>query len=95
MKRWQPRKLEDLSEDTKAVYETLNEGSDLACVLIGTSYLAELLASAIKVSFIESSVSEKLLDPQRGAVGGGAPCRLGILSRSHKQDCISGPHKDC
>ena len=93
MKRWQPLKLEDLSEDTKAVFETLNEGSDLACVLIGTSYLPELLASAIKVSFIESSVSEKLLDPQRGAVGGFATradlayC-LGLINKTVYQDLI-------
>jgi hypothetical protein len=86
MKGWQPIKLEDLSQDTKAVFETLNEGSDLACVLIGTSYLAELLASTIDVSFVESSVSEKLLDPQRGAIGGFATradlayC-LGLISK--------------
>ncbi|HOE18860.1 MAG TPA: hypothetical protein PLX02_14300 [Syntrophorhabdaceae bacterium] len=93
MKRWQPLKLGDLSEDTKAVFETLNDGSDLACVLIGTSYLAELLASAIKVSFIESSISEKLLDPQRGAVGGFATradlahC-LGLINKDIYQDLI-------
>lgn len=93
MKHWQALKLEDLSEDTKAVFETLNEGSDLACVLIGTSYLAELLASAIKESFIESSISEKLLDPQSGAVGGLATradlayC-LGIIDKAVYQDII-------
>jgi DNA-binding MltR family transcriptional regulator len=93
MKHWQALKLEDLSEDTKAVFDTLNEGSDLACVLIGTSYLAELLASTIKVSFIESSVSEKLLDPQRGAIGGLATradlayC-LGLINKAVYQDII-------
>ncbi len=93
MKGWQPIKLEDLSEDTKAVFETLNEGSDLACVLIGTSYLSELLASAVKVSFIESSVSEKLLDPQRGALEGFATradlayC-LGLINKTVYQDLI-------
>jgi DNA-binding MltR family transcriptional regulator len=93
MKRWQPLKLEDLSEDTRKVYDILNRESDFACVLIGTSYLAELLASAINVSFIESSVSEKLLDPQRGAVGGFATradlayC-LGLISKNVYQDLI-------
>lgn len=93
MKRWKPIKLKDLSGDTKAVYETLNEGSDLACVLIGTSYLAELLASALKVSFIESDTSEKLLDPQRGAIGGFATradlayC-LCLISKPVYQDLI-------
>ena len=93
MKRWQPLKLKDLSEDTQKVYDILNQESDLACVLIGTSYLAELLASAIKVSFVESSVSEKLLDPQRGAVGGFATradlayC-LGLISKNVYRDLI-------
>ncbi len=93
MTRWQPLKLEDLSKDTKKIFETLNEGSDLACVLIGTSYLAELLASAIKVSFIESTVSDKLLDPQRGAVGGLATradlayC-LGLVNKNVYRDLI-------
>lgn len=93
MKRWQPIKLEDLSGDTKAVFETLNEGSDLTCVLIGTSYLAELLANTLKVSFIESRVSEKLLDPQRGAIGGFATradlayC-LGLISKTVYRDLV-------
>jgi DNA-binding MltR family transcriptional regulator len=93
VKRWRPLKLEELSEDTKKVYDILNQESDLACVLIGTSYLAELLASTIKVSFIESSVSEKILDPQRGAVGGFATradlayC-LGLIGKSAYQDLI-------
>lgn len=93
MKNWRPLKLEELSEDTQKVYDILNQESDLACVLIGTSYLAELLASTIKVSFIETSISEKILDPQRGAIGGFASradlayC-LGIIGKSTYQDLI-------
>lgn len=93
MKRWRSLKLEELSESTQKVYDILNQESDLACVLIGTSYLAELLASTIRVSFIESSVSEKILDPQRGAVGGFATradlayC-LGLIGKSAYQDLI-------
>jgi DNA-binding MltR family transcriptional regulator len=93
MGRWKPIKLEDLSEDTRRVYDILNDESDLACVLIGTGYLAELLASTIKVGFIESSISESLLDPQRGAVGGFATradlayC-LGLIGKDVYQDLI-------
>jgi len=93
MKRWQPIKLEYLSEDTQKVYDILNQETDLACVLIGTSYLAELLASSINVSFIESNVSEKLLDPQRGAIGGFATradlayC-LGLIKKNVYQDLM-------
>jgi DNA-binding MltR family transcriptional regulator len=93
MKRWEPLKLEQLSEDTQKVYDILNHESDLACVLIGTSYLAELLASTIKTIFIETSISEKILDPQRGAVGGFATradlayC-LGLIDKKVYQDLI-------
>ncbi len=93
MKRLRPYKLEELSEDTQKVYDVLNQESDIACVLIGTSYLADLLASTIKVNFIETSVSEKILDPQRGAVSGFttradlAYC-LGIIGKSAYQDLI-------
>lgn len=93
MKSWKPLKLEELSEDTRKVYDILNDESDLACVLIGTSYLSELLASIIELSFIETSVSEKLLDPQRGAVGGFATradfayC-LGLINKNVYQDLI-------
>lgn len=69
MKRWKPINLEELSGDTQKIYDVLNAESDLACVLIGTSYLSELLANIIDVSFIETSISGKLLDPQGGAIG--------------------------
>jgi DNA-binding MltR family transcriptional regulator len=93
MKGWRPLKLEELSIDTQKVFDILNEESDLACVLIGTSYLSELLASTLKVAFIESSISERILDPQRGAVGGFATradlaYSLGLISKSVYQDLI-------
>lgn len=69
VKRWKPVDLKALSGDTQKVYDVLNNESDLACVLIGTSYLSELLANIIETSFIETSISEKLLDPQSGAIG--------------------------
>ena len=93
MKNWKPIKLEELSKDTQKVYNILNEESDLACVLIGTSYLAELLASTIKIAFIETSVSQKILDPQRGMIGGFASradlayC-LGIINKTNYQDLL-------
>lgn len=93
MKDWHPLKLEELSGDTQKVYDILNQESDLACVLIGTSYLAELLASIIETSFIETSVSKKLFDPQRGAVGGFATradlayC-LGLINKDFYKDLM-------
>ena len=93
MKHWKPIKLEELSKDTQKVYDVLNRESDLACVLIGTSYLAELLASALTEKFAKTSIAEKLLDPQRGAVGGFATradlayC-LGFIRKPVYQDLI-------
>ena len=93
MKGWRPFKPEELSGDTQKVYDALNHESDLACVLIGASYLAELLASMLKASFIESSVSDKILNPQRGAVGEFAAradmayC-LGLIDKSIYKDIM-------
>ena len=69
MKHWKPINIEELSSDTQKVFDILNDETDLACVLIGTSYLSELLANIIEVSFIKTSVSGKLLDPQGGVIG--------------------------
>lgn len=93
MSRWKSIKLGELSEDTQKVYEVLNKESDLACVLIGASYLSELLASSIKVVFVKTSISEKILDPQQGVIGGFASranlarC-LGIIGKNVRQDLI-------
>ena len=93
MKNWKPIKLEELSEDIQKVYDILNQESDLACVLIGTSYLSELLASTIKIAFIETSVLQKIFDPQRGIIGGFssradlAYC-LGLISKTNYQDLL-------
>lgn len=91
MKRWKPINIEELSDDTKKVFDVLNDESDLACVLIGTSYLSELLANIIDVSFIDTSISGKLLNPQGGAIGQFAVradlayC-LGLINKSVYQD---------
>ncbi len=69
MKHWKPINIEKLSGDTKKIFDVFNDESDLACVLIGSSYLSELLANILEVTFIETSISGKLLDPQGGAIG--------------------------
>ena len=69
MKLKPPKKLEDLYEDTQKVYDVLNHESDLACVLIGTSYLSELLGSAIRTVLRKSNTTENLLAPGKGVLG--------------------------
>ncbi len=91
MKHWKPINLEKLSGDTKKVYEILNFESDLACVLIGTTYLSELFANIIEVSFIKTSITGKILDPRSGALGQFATrtdlayC-LGLINKNVYQD---------
>ena len=91
MKRWKPINLEELSDDTKKVFDVFNDESDIACVLIGTSYLSELLANIIEVSFVDTSISGKLLDPQCGVIGQFAVradlayC-LGLINKNFYQD---------
>jgi DNA-binding MltR family transcriptional regulator len=93
MGNWKPLKLENLSEELQKIYDILNEESDFTCVLIGASYLAELLASYIEVIFIKGDTSKKILDPQRGALGGFATradlayC-LNLINKNVYQDLI-------
>lgn len=69
MKKWQANKLDSLTSEAQKVHHVINTQTDLACVLIGTSYLAELLASILSERFIESSVANTILNPQSGALG--------------------------
>lgn len=62
-------KLEDLSQESQALYEVLNDESDLACVLIATSYLDQTLASLLERYFVEGNTSQRLLDPRGGVLG--------------------------
>ena len=45
--------VETLSKESSHLYDVLNNESDLACVLIATSYLDYALASLLKRHFIE------------------------------------------
>ncbi len=91
MKLKPPTKIENLIEDTQKVYDVLNHDSDLACVLIGTSYLSELLGSAIRTALIKCNTTENILTPGRGILGSFksrvdlAYC-LNILSKEDRKD---------
>jgi DNA-binding MltR family transcriptional regulator len=53
--------VEELSAESNALYQAINEGSDLACVLIAMSFIDRCLASILKNVFIASSISTKIL----------------------------------
>ncbi len=95
MARWTPPKLEKISDDTQKVFDHLNEGTDLACVLVGASYLDELLANALMESFTnKGDTARRILDPQGGALGSFAiranlAYCLGLIKKEVHQDLIS------
>lgn len=61
--------MDDLSKQSKDFYEAINEGTDLACVLISTSYLDQCLASLLEKHFTVSDTAQRLLDYRNGAIG--------------------------
>jgi DNA-binding MltR family transcriptional regulator len=68
--------INDLSEDTKKLFDVLNEGNDLSCVLIGTSFLDETLRSLLQKYFVKCNTAKNLLNPN-GAIGSfGSRCDL-------------------
>ena len=84
-------RIEDLSEDGQKLFDVLNEGADLAVVLIATSYLDASLGSILHRFFLESEVSDQILAVRGGALGTFAVradlCYvLGIISRQFYQD---------
>lgn len=60
--------VENLSEDSKKLFDVLNKQDDLAVVMVTASYLDAALAAMLHRFFIESSISDRLLDVH-GPVG--------------------------
>jgi DNA-binding MltR family transcriptional regulator len=60
---------ETLWKKAEDFYKAINEGSDLACVVISASYLDQCLASLLQKYFIESRISANVLDPKNGHLG--------------------------
>jgi DNA-binding MltR family transcriptional regulator len=87
MTKYKTPQVENLSEESRHLYDVINDESDIACVLIGTSYLDQTLASLLERNFIESQIGAKLLNPNGGALGtfnGRADLAycLGLISKS-------------
>lgn len=60
--------VEELSSDTRALFEVLNKESDMACVVIGAAFLDSTLASLLEIILRKSEVTDKLLAPS-GSLG--------------------------
>ncbi len=61
--------MDALSEQGKDFYKAINEGSDLACILISTSYLDQCLSSLLSHFFKVGDTSKRILDSMGGAIG--------------------------
>ena len=69
MPRRIPLPPESLSKDVKHLHNLLNEASDSSVIVVGVSYIDACLASLLAKRLLKSSVTEKLLDSQSGAIG--------------------------
>ena len=50
--------IPELSEESKDLYDALNEGNDLTCVLIAVNYLDQCLLSILKNHFKKGDTSD-------------------------------------
>ena len=64
-----PGSIDSLSEDMKELLFVMNEESDLAAVLVGTSYLDQCLGTLIKRKLGTAPLTLKLLGPEKGSLG--------------------------
>jgi DNA-binding MltR family transcriptional regulator len=60
--------VESLSADIQKFFDTLNESSDLAAVVVTASYIDASLGSLLQRRLLESSITDALLD-LRGPLG--------------------------
>jgi DNA-binding MltR family transcriptional regulator len=88
--------IEELCEESQALFEVMYEEPDMACVLIATSYLEQTLASLLERFFIRSDTAKKLLDSRGGALGNfqsrsDVSYCLGLIPKSlYRNLCVVG-----
>lgn len=85
--------IEQLSSESRKLYDLVNSETDLAVIVVSASFLDACLGSIINKKLIESSVSMKLLNPQGGAIGSYSAradfCyALGLIEKTLYQDLI-------
>ena len=60
--------IEQLSSESKELYELLSTEADFPCVVVSLSFIDQCLASLLHTFFIDGSTADRLLD-HRGALG--------------------------
>jgi len=69
MTKKQIPQIEQLSTETKALFNVLNDSDDLSVILVATSFLDLSLASILKRRLLDNSGTDRLLDSRTGALG--------------------------
>jgi len=62
-------KIDGLSRNLIDLLDTLNNGPDMAVVLVGTGFIDACLRAILESHLKKSKVSTKILDSQRGSIG--------------------------
>lgn len=60
---------ETLSADSQKLMDVLNDGGDIAAILVATGFIDACLGSILESKLRQGKTSEKLLDPRGGALG--------------------------
>lgn len=89
-----PLPPEVLSADTEHLYELLNEGVDASVIIVGVSYVDACLASLLAKRLLKSSITDKLLESQSGAIGSfgvrsDLAYSLGLIDKVMYQDLLA------
>lgn len=93
MKRLAPQIPETLSAESKHLYDLLNQGADVAVIVVAVSYVDASLSSLLAKYLLKSSVTDKLLDSRSGALGSfvarsDLAYALALIDKSMYQDLL-------
>ena len=69
MSKRTPLPIDQLSKESRHLFDVINNEKDLPVIVVSTSFIDACLGSILSKKFINSSVSEKILDPRGGAIG--------------------------
>jgi DNA-binding MltR family transcriptional regulator len=63
------KRIEELDSRMQDFFSIVNDGNDLACVLLSVNYLDEILRTILNARLKESKVTENILNPSSGFLG--------------------------
>lgn len=63
------KRIEELDARTQEFFSVMNEGNDLACVLLGINFLDEILRTMLSTALKKSKVTDAILNPSSGFLG--------------------------